>query len=146
VITVSTPELSVFFPDRITPLKPLTEPEADCLNRILTARMRHYVRKWLEKGIPKEEIQIQLIDFSGSHEFAEKIEETYDPLTLEARRIAREMVIEKLAKEGLMVQEQTLDIHIRAILDSKHIGPKIMERAKEILNVRRQAARDALGR
>ena len=142
MIAVSTPQLSATFPDRIKPSVPLTTPEASCLNRILTARMRHYVNKWLEKGISPQEAQVQLIDFALSHEFSEKIDEGHDPQTLEARRIAREMVIAKLAKEGLIAQEATLELHIQVVAGL----PQVIERAKQILDARRKAAREALGR
>jgi hypothetical protein len=142
MITASTPQLSVSFPDRIKFGTPLTADEAVCLNRILTARMRHYVSKWLEKGITPQEVQTQLTELALSHEFSEKIDENHDPQTLEARRIAREMVIAKLNKEGLVAQEATLELHIQAV----SAFPQVIERAKQILEARRKAAREALGR
>lgn len=141
MIAISTPKLSVTFPDRIKPGTPLTTTEAQCLNRILTARMRHYVRKWLDSGISPQEAQAQLLGFAQVHEFNEKLDENLDPQTLEARRIAREMVIAKLAKEGLAAREETLEVHIAAV--SKL--PQVIERAKQILEARRLAAREALG-
>lgn len=142
MITVSTPKLSVSFPDRIKPGVPLSTQEAICLNRILTARMRHYVTQWLAKGISPEEAQDQLSDLVKTHEFSEKIDEIYDPQTLEARRIAREMVVAKLNKEGLIAQETTLELHVKVV----SALPQVVERAKQIIEARRKAAREALGR
>jgi hypothetical protein len=142
MIAVSTPQLSVTFPDRIKPTVPLTAAEASCLNRIFIARMRYYVNRWLEKGISPEEAQTQLTALKSSHEFSEKLDDGHDPLTLEARRIAREMVIKKLNSEGLVAQESTLELHIKVV----SALPQVVERAKQILDARRKAAREALGR
>jgi tRNA(Ile)-lysidine synthase TilS/MesJ len=141
MIIVSTPKLSVNFPDRIKLGTPLTASESNCLNRILTARMRHHVKKWLNQGISPKEAQAQLAEAARFHEFSEKLNENFDPQTLEARRIAREIITSKLAKEGLMAQEATLEIHIQAV--SKL--PQVIERAKQIIDARRQVAREALG-
>ena len=64
-----------------------------------------------------------------------------DPILLEAMAIARELIIKRMATEGLP-PPKGLDMHAKQLVDNQ---PKIVELARKRVEERHKAAIDTIG-
>ena len=143
MITITSPALCLSLPDRFQEGHALTLAEARVLNQIFASRMRNYVVSWLDKGLDPGVCQANLEGFAQTYEFTvNKPDEIGDPITCEALRIAREIVVKRLASQGLDLDSTMIDRHSAQVAAL----PKVRARAEEIVQIRTRAAHETLAK
>lgn len=141
MITASTPALSVSLPDRFMPNQALTAPEALALGKIFHQRLRAFLNAWLLKGMSPNEAQLNLDALAQSYEFTPRpAQEFSDPITIEALRIARELVTKRLASQGIDLDDEALARHSAQVAQ---LAP-VRKRAEEIVTIRQKTAQSVL--
>jgi len=117
----------------------LTPIAADLLHEIQIKRIKVKLRWLFQRGeILAEELQtkanelmsLELLPYSSTEDSEEE-----DPILTEAIIIAREIIVGRMAKEGLP-PPKNLDLHAKALVDN---SPKLQEIARQRIEAKFQA-------
>jgi hypothetical protein len=118
---------------------------ARVLNEVQIRRIKARLRWLLSKGdINGDEIQKRALELSEQElvPYA-TLDDTddEDPILVEALNIARELIVSRMAQEGLP-PPKGLDIHAKALVDGM---PELQEKARLRIEAKYKAASQAIG-
>lgn len=139
MIAVSTPGLRILLADEVLPGKPLTPIQAAAMNQLYISRIVAICNAHLKTNANADIDQL-LTDLFNTYEFTTKMPEIADPIIFEARRIAETLLKKRMLTHGTLLDAETLAIHVAEL--AKH--PLILDRASQIVAVKRTAAAQAL--
>lgn len=123
----------------------MTENNADVLNDIQTKRIKSKLRYLLQRGdILAHELDAKALELSSlelvPYATLDDDEEGSDPILSEALNMARELIISRMAQEGLP-PPKGIDLHAKALVDAM---PEIQEKARLRIEARYNAANAAI--
>jgi hypothetical protein len=145
VATVFIDNLAVVLPSRFAEGDDIGEIAAKVLNDIHLRRIKAKLRWLLSRGeINVNEIQTKAIELNDAellpYATLDDDDSEADPIFMEAMSMARELIVGRMAKEGLP-PPKGLDAHAKALVDGM---PEIQERARLRIEARYNAARAAI--
>lgn len=145
--TVFVANLAVNLPSRFAAGDTIDDAAAYVLNDVHRKRLTSRLRYMLAKGeIHADELQrkaeelhqAELVPYATLDDDEEN--NANDPIMAEALSMARELIVTRMAKEGLP-PPRGLDVHAKALVDAM---PSIVERARLRVEARYKAAASAL--
>lgn len=144
--TVFIANLAVILPIRFSAGDTIDEIPAEVLNEIQLRRIKSRLRYLLQKGdIASDELQTKaeaLVQEDLVPYATQDDDDTEDdPIYQEAMAMARELIVGRMAKEGLL-PPKGLDNHARALVDGM---PALLEKARLRIEARYNAAAAAIG-
>jgi hypothetical protein len=145
--TVIIGQMAVTLPRTIHAGEPMTDWQADLLNEIWHRRVAARLRWLLKRGqILPDEIQSKIQTLLNEPLVAHTTFDDYDgaendPVMVEAMTIARDLIVGRMAAEGLP-PPKGLDQHARALVEGV---PEIQEQARKRVEARYVAATAGLG-
>ena len=142
--TVFIANLAVVLPVRFNPGDAIDDIASQLLNEIQHRRIKARLRYLLQKGeIDENELQVKANSLSEEDlvPYATQDDEMDDdPVYSEAISIARELIVGRMAQEGLP-PPKGLDAHAKALVDGM---PALMEQARLRIEARYRAATAAI--
>jgi hypothetical protein len=143
--TVFINNIAVILPSRFALGQALTENAALVLNDVQLKRIKARLRYMLAHGDVNtdglQDTALALLDTDlVPYATIDDDDENLDPVLEEALSIARELIIGRMAAEGLP-PPKGLDVHAKALVDGQ---PKIQEQARRRIEARYKAAQDIL--
>ena len=143
--TVFIANMAVTLPSRFSEGDIASHNAAMMLNEIQHRRVKARLRYLLERNeIAPFEVQAKADELCAMDlvpHLTSDDEENSDPVFEEAMLIARELIVARMAKEGLP-PPKGLDMHAKALVDAM---PEIHERARLRVEARYMAASQSLG-
>lgn len=144
--TVFIANLAVILPIRFAAGDTIDEIPAEVLNEIQLRRIKSRLRYLLQKGdIAYDELQTKaealVLEDLVPYATQDDDETEDDPIYQEALAMARELIVGRMAKEGLL-PPKGLDNHARALVDGM---PALLEKARLRIEARYNAAAAAIG-
>lgn len=144
--TVFIANLAVILPSRFAAGDICNETAAEMLNEIQLRRIKSRLRYLIQRGdIAPEELQAKaLVLLEGDlvpYATQDDDDTEGDPVYLEALAMARELIVGRMAQEGLP-PPKGLDTHAKALVDGM---PDIQEKARLRIEARYNAASAAIG-
>lgn len=139
--TVFIANMAVALPSRFATGDTMDEVAAEVLNDIQHRRIKAKLRYLLTRGeIDANDIQQKANELSSAdlvpYSTSEDDDTDSDPIFLEAMSMAREIIVSRMAKEGIP-PPRGLDIHAKALVDAM---PALQERARLRIEARFRAA------
>jgi hypothetical protein len=147
--TIFIEDTAVNLPTRFRAGDTLDELAANVLNDIHLRRLRAKLRWLLNNGsILQEHLQSKAQELNiaplmpyATLDDGEDMEGS-DPILAEAMSIARELILSRLAREGLETPKN-LDMHVKQLVDNM---PQLHERARQRVEARFRAAQNNMSR
>lgn len=145
MFTVFIDGLALSLPRKTFAPSPQTEADAEVLDLILHRRVVAKLRWLLQRGeVSREELQAKAIELCkiplSPYSTLDDCDGE-DPILTEALSIARELIVSRMAAEGLP-PPKGLDVHAKALVDAM---PAIHEQARQRVEARFRAATEVLG-
>lgn len=143
--TVFIANLAIILPIRFAAGDTLEDNAASVLNDIHLRRIKARLRYLLSRGeIDGNEIQAKALELSDSEMLpyltSDDDDTESDPVYVEAIAMARELIVSRMAQEGLP-PPKGLDLHAKALVDGM---PELQERARLRVEARYKAAAEAI--
>lgn len=143
--TVFIANLAVVLPVRFASGDTLEDNAASVLNEIHLRRIKARLRYLLSRGeIDGNEIQAKALELSNSEMLpyltSDDDDTESDPVYVEAISMARELIVSRMAQEGLP-PPRGLDLHAKALVDGM---PELQEKARLRVEARYKAAAEAI--
>lgn len=143
--TVFIGSVAVSLPQRFTAGDTLSENAADVLNDVQLKRLKARLRYMLAHGdVNADGLQATALNIMSQelvpYATLDDDDENVDPVLEEALSIARDMIVGRMAAEGLP-PPKGLDAHAKALVDGQ---PRIQEQARLRVEARFRAAQEIL--
>lgn len=143
--TVFIANLAVILPIRFSTGGELDEIASQVLNEIQLKRIKSRLRYLLQRGdIDTNELQSKALELSEldlvPYAMQDDDETEGDPIFLEAMSMARDLIVSRMAQEGLP-PPKGLDLHAKALVDGM---PELQEKARLRIEARYRAASEAI--
>ena len=143
--TVFIANLAVILPIRFAAGDAIEETPAKVLNDIQQRRIKAKLRWLLNRGeIAPEELQSKANELSNAdllpYITSDDDDADSDPILVEALSMAREIIVSRMAQEGLP-PPKGIDLHAKALVDGM---PELQEKARLRIEARYRAAAAAI--
>ena len=143
--TVFIANMAITLPSRFAPGDIATEAAADMLNYVQLTRIKSRLRYMLAQGqVLADGLQAKAAELAEQelvpYTLTDDDEDANDPVLQEALAIARELIITRMAQQGLP-PPKGLDLHAKALVDGQ---PALQDRARARVEARYRAAASAI--
>ena len=143
--TVFIANMAITLPSRFAPGDIATEAAADMLNYVQLTRIKSRLRYMLAQGhVLADGLQAKAAELAEQelvpYALTDDDEDANDPVLQEALAIARELIITRMAQQGLP-PPKGLDLHAKALVDGQ---PALQDRARARVEARYRAAASAI--
>lgn len=134
-------DTAVDLPEKFESGQVLDETMASVLNREYMTRLTAQIRWRIDRGeITQTNLKIEALAMANKFKFTIADTDDDDPIQAEAEVLARELIIQQLAKDGITITPK-LDEHVKVLAKN---SPELRAKAKERLEIRYRIAKSAV--